>query len=206
MPYRYDLHLHTTVSFDGSITPAQLVSACRTLGLSGAAITDHDALDLDYIARCEELDEELVFVPGVEATSTDNKQLIGLGPGLTDWPLSMYTSTLDEILDALHEADALIVAPHPFASVERYPAIGEAIYDYMDEIEAIEVTNPKTYIDNKRARKVAKQFNKRVVGGSDAHEASGLGLGYTILERRAEDAADLVRMIREEGSGAELAR
>ena len=38
-----DLHNHSVAS-DGERTPSELVTACRDLGLSAVALTDHDTI------------------------------------------------------------------------------------------------------------------------------------------------------------------
>lgn len=62
---RVDLHVHTTAS-DGTMTPSEVVSYARTLGLSAIAVTDHDtaaglAEAMEAGARCG-----LEVVPGME--------------------------------------------------------------------------------------------------------------------------------------------
>lgn len=42
--FRADLHCHTSKS-DGSLTPTQLLTHAKEIGLSGIAITDHDTID-----------------------------------------------------------------------------------------------------------------------------------------------------------------
>jgi predicted metal-dependent phosphoesterase TrpH len=60
-----DLHTHSSVS-DGSLTPAELVSAAKELGLAALALTDHDTVDgLDEVLAAA-LAVGLELVPGVE--------------------------------------------------------------------------------------------------------------------------------------------
>ena len=63
-----DLHLHTTAS-DGTESPAELVAACRTAGLTIIAVADHDTIagvaEVDAAARAA----GLRAVPGIEITA-----------------------------------------------------------------------------------------------------------------------------------------
>jgi len=74
-----DLHLHTRYS-DGTYTPAELVAAARSVGLSEIALTDHDTLD-----GCDEVEVLAVnagikFIPGTEITAElDGRELHILG-------------------------------------------------------------------------------------------------------------------------------
>ena len=76
-----DLHAHTTAS-DGSLTPMELVTQARKLGLAALAVTDHDTLggldEAGAAARAIGLD----LVPGVELSVEDDAgrfHLLGYG-------------------------------------------------------------------------------------------------------------------------------
>jgi hypothetical protein len=60
-----DLHLHSTYS-DGSNTPAEIVTAAATGGLSGIALTDHDTLEGIPEAESAATEAGLRFVAGTE--------------------------------------------------------------------------------------------------------------------------------------------
>lgn len=73
-----DLHIHTVVS-DGTLTPGEVVRRAVELGLSGIAITDHDA-----VAGCDEamkLGQELGIevVPGIEVSTKFKRAVHILG-------------------------------------------------------------------------------------------------------------------------------
>ncbi|MEM1366597.1 MAG: PHP domain-containing protein [Cyanobacteria bacterium P01_H01_bin.15] len=73
-----DLHAHTTYS-DGSLTPAELVSAAKTAHLQALAITDHDTIGgwKDAITAAG---TDLEIVPGLElSTSYGGRSLHILG-------------------------------------------------------------------------------------------------------------------------------
>jgi 3',5'-nucleoside bisphosphate phosphatase len=65
-----DLHSHTTFS-DGTLPPAELVTAAIAAGVKALAITDHDTLagwDEAIVAAGDELE----IVPGVELSTVEN--------------------------------------------------------------------------------------------------------------------------------------
>ncbi len=74
-----DLHLHTRYS-DGTYTPAELVDAARTVGLSEISLTDHDTLDgCDEVATLA-ASAGIRFIPGTEITAElDGRELHILG-------------------------------------------------------------------------------------------------------------------------------
>lgn len=84
-----DLHTHTTAS-DGTLSPRELVSLAKELGLAAVAITDHDA-----VAGLEEglmagKELGLRVVPGVElSTELEHREIhiVGLGIDPENKPL-----------------------------------------------------------------------------------------------------------------------
>lgn len=60
-----DLHTHSTAS-DGSVAPAELVSAAIDIGLTAMALTDHDTLEGITEARDAALGTSLELIPGTE--------------------------------------------------------------------------------------------------------------------------------------------
>lgn len=94
-----DLHTHTTNS-DGSLTPTQLITKAKEIGLKAIAITDHDTisgLEEGIIAAKK---NSIIFVPGVEIEI--NHPFKGefhlLGLGLKDLKGNL-TKALKEIRD-----------------------------------------------------------------------------------------------------------
>jgi len=63
-----DLHLHTNAS-DGTDTPAELVRACREVGITTMAVTDHDTTAALTTVASESTRAGLEFVPGIEITA-----------------------------------------------------------------------------------------------------------------------------------------
>lgn len=66
-----DLHTHTIFS-DGILSPTELFTKAKEVGLSAIAITDHDTMDgyLASIHIAEELGIQLV--PGIELSCYEN--------------------------------------------------------------------------------------------------------------------------------------
>jgi len=67
---RFDLHLHTTHSPDGEMTPADLVRTAVAKDLKGIAITDHNSTRGIKEAREEARKfEGFLVIPGMEVSS-----------------------------------------------------------------------------------------------------------------------------------------
>ena len=77
----FDLHLHSTAS-DGSMRPAELMKYCRSLGITAAALTDHDIIDGLFEAQAAAEQLGMGFVPGVELSADFDGELHILGYGI----------------------------------------------------------------------------------------------------------------------------
>ncbi|HTO09209.1 MAG TPA: PHP domain-containing protein [Myxococcota bacterium] len=83
MSERFDFHSHTTVS-DGSLSPTELVRRAEKNGVSGFALTDHDAVDGIAEARAEGERLGIEVLGGIElsvneAEGTRAMHILGLG-------------------------------------------------------------------------------------------------------------------------------
>lgn len=193
IPFAYDLHCHTTHSWDGQASPGVMAEAARQLGLAGLALTDHDHLtDFQYHEP-----EELLVIPGAEITVPGAGGGLGghiIGLGLNEMPT--YGAGLLELMDQLEAQEAFILVPHPFSSLENYPALNDDLDRVLDRVHALEVTNPKVHVNNRRARQVAGEYDLAAVGGSDAHRPAEIGVGLTLVRERPASVDDLLSMLR----------
>jgi len=84
--FRADLHCHTTCS-DGSLTPEQIVTLAKEIGLSALSITDHDTVDAYTTALPLSEKLGLVLLPGVEFSAVweqESVHILGYGFTLQD--------------------------------------------------------------------------------------------------------------------------
>lgn len=79
---------------------AAYIAACKAVGLSMVAITDHhDICMADYVRQAAEADDDFLFFPGIEVTCTDNSQCLlvmdpSCGPEFYVKVLGTLTNTL----------------------------------------------------------------------------------------------------------------
>jgi predicted metal-dependent phosphoesterase TrpH len=96
--YDVDLHTHTTAS-DGSLTPTELVTQAKGLGLAALAVTDHDTIGGLAEAQAAAARCGLAFLPGVELSVEDaggRFHLLGYGFHPENQPLSETLKHLRE--------------------------------------------------------------------------------------------------------------
>jgi hypothetical protein len=84
--------------------------------------------------------------------------------------------TLQETIVEIKRQGGLVYVPHPFDRLHSVPGY-EHLLDVLDDIDAIEVFNPRIAISefNDEAVRFAAKYRIPAGAGSDAHVPQGLG-------------------------------
>jgi predicted metal-dependent phosphoesterase TrpH len=137
-------------------------------GLSGVAITDHDAVKGSLIVKkIAKSYKNFIVITGSEI-KTKLGDFIALGIK-EDVPRNL---NLEETIEKIHDLGGIGIAPHPFG---RY-IFRKCVKNNAVKADAIEVFNSSlTNIQNKRALQLARNFRKPMTAGSDAHCTKEVG-------------------------------
>ncbi|OYT54774.1 MAG: metal-dependent phosphoesterase [Candidatus Altiarchaeales archaeon ex4484_2] len=164
---KIDIHTHSTYS-DGYNTPKEMVEYAMKIGLDGLAITDHNEIKgsleaLKYSTR------DFTVVPGVEVSSHEGHILcLGIMENVDKYLPAA------EVIDRVHDLGGIAIAAHPFDRLRS--GVGDLIYEL--DFDAVELYNGHTLLSTRRLEKIAKEINKPVTGGSDAHIMDDIGCVY----------------------------
>jgi predicted metal-dependent phosphoesterase TrpH/glycosyltransferase involved in cell wall biosynthesis len=167
-----DLHMHTDHSHDCATPVEALLATARDQGLGAIAVTDHNEISgaLDARAKAERFGVKVIV--GEEIKTAGQGEVIGLF--LSE--LIPRGMTLAETIAEIRRQDGLVYVPHPFDRLHSVPDY-EHLLAVVDDVDAIEVFNPRIAIPafNEEAARFAAKY--RIVGGagSDSHVAQGLG-------------------------------
>lgn len=179
-----DLHVHTTWSNDGRSKPQEVIDTCIERGIGIVAISDHNEIG----AYDEVKDNGRVIVIPAEEVSSEEGHIIGLG---IDRKIPRGLS-IQETIDAIHEAGGYAVAVHPY---RWWSGLGEKNtlkYDF-DCIEALNARSVPSA--NRRSKKLAARIGKPLTAGSDAHSPGRIGWGYVELPDDITDWQGAVKAI-----------
>lgn len=173
---RVDCHCHTDISFDGQITPQQMVRTTSRNGVDVVCVTDHNNIAgaLEVIA----LNPPFRVIVGEEILTADG-EMIALFVKERIRPKRPLSWTID----AIHEQGGLAVIPHPFCKVVMTRVTLPALYENIHKIDALEMINARNerVSDETAALRFARLFDKPMTAGSDGHLPHTLGRGYVLM-------------------------
>jgi hypothetical protein len=165
-----DLHMHTDHSYDCATPVEVLLAEARARGLGAIAVTDHNEISGAHAAR--ERADGLTVIVGEEVKTAEQGEVIGLFIE-EKIPRGM---TLQETIAEIKRQGGLVYVPHPFDRMHSVPDY-EHLLDVLDDVDAIEVFNPRVAITefNDEAARFAAKYRIPAGAGSDAHVPQGLG-------------------------------
>ena len=165
-----DLHMHTDHSYDCATPVEVLLAEARARGLGAIAITDHNEISgaLDAQAKTD----GLKVIVGEEIKTADQGEVIGL---FIERKIPRG-GTLAETIAEIKRQGGIVYVPHPFDRLHSVPDY-EHLVTVLDEVDAIEVFNPRVAISefNEEAARFAAKYRIPAGAGSDAHVPQGLG-------------------------------
>lgn len=167
-----DLHMHTDHSHDCATPVEVLLAAAREQGLGAIAVTDHNEISGALEARDKAAQFGVKVIVAEEVKTADQGEVIGLFIE-EKIPRGM---TLAETVAEIKRQGGLVYVPHPFDRMHSVPDY-EHLLTIVDEIDAIEVYNPRVAIGsfNEEAARFAAKYRILAGAGSDSHVTQGLG-------------------------------
>ncbi len=162
--------MHTDHSYDCATPVEVLLAEARARGLGAIAITDHNEISGAVEARAKA--DGLTVIVGEEVKTAEQGEVIGLFIE-EKIPRGM---TLHETIAEIKRQGGLVYVPHPFDRMHSVPDY-EHLLSVIDDVDAIEVFNPRIAITefNEEAVRFAAKYRIPAGAGSDAHVPQGLG-------------------------------
>ena len=167
-----DLHMHTDHSHDCETPVEVLLAAAKDAGLGAIAVTDHNEVSGALEAREKARGSGVKVIVGEEVKTASQGEVIGLFIE-EKIPRGM---TLEQTVAEIKQQGGLVYVPHPFDRMHSVPDY-EHLLGILDDVDAIEVFNPRVAIGsfNEEAVRFAAKYRIVAGAGSDSHVAQGLG-------------------------------
>jgi predicted metal-dependent phosphoesterase TrpH len=175
-----DLHMHTDHSHDCATPVEVLLASAREQGLGAIAVTDHNEISgaLEAHAQTDGLGpggargSNLKVIVGEEVKTAGEGEVIGL---FIKEKIPRGLS-MKETVAEIKRQGGIVYVPHPFDRMHSVPDY-EHLLKILDDVDAIEVFNPRVAIPafNEEAARFAAKYRIVAGAGSDSHVAQGLG-------------------------------
>ncbi len=167
-----DLHMHTDHSGDCATPVEVLLATAHTQGLGAIAVTDHNEISGALEARAQAEEAGVKVIVGEEVKTAGQGEVIGL---FIEEKIPRGLS-LSETVAEISRQGGIVYVPHPFDRMHSVPDY-EHLLTILDEVDAIEVFNPRVAIGafNEEAARFAAKYRILAGAGSDSHVAQGLG-------------------------------
>jgi predicted metal-dependent phosphoesterase TrpH len=167
-----DLHMHTDHSGDCATPVEVLLATAREQGLGAIAVTDHNEISGALEARAQAQEAGVKVIVGEEVKTADQGEVIGL---FIEEKIARGM-TLEQTVAEIKRQGGVVYVPHPFDRMHSVPDY-ENLLKILDDVDAIEVFNPRVAIAsfNDEAVRFAAKYRILAGAGSDSHVAQGLG-------------------------------
>jgi Glycosyltransferase Family 4/PHP domain len=188
-----DVHMHTDHSPDCATPVEVLLATARAQGLGAIAVTDHNEISGALEAR------EQAGAAGVKVIVAEEVKTAGQGEviGLFIEEKIPRGLSLEDTVAEIRRQGGLVYVPHPFDRMHSVPDY-EHLLKVIDDVDAIEVFNPRVAIGafNEEAARFAAKYRIVAGAGSDSHVAQGLG-SVRIRMRDFDGPAEFLQSLRD---------
>lgn len=193
---KLDIHIHSSHSNDGTVSPKEILKYAKKIKLDGIAIADHNDIEGSLkLAKEYANEKDFVVIPATEVSSSKG-HILALGVSETVTRDLNPRETIEEISDL----GGLAVASHPY---RFWSGLGEENVR-SSGFEAIEVANSRSLRkENRYSLALAKELKCGMTGGSDSHSLEHIGKSYTVLKNPTWDVDGILEEIRKGNSKGE---
>lgn len=194
---KVDLHIHTANDLveivagrKNLIPPKQMIDMAVEQNFDAIAITHHGVQyhENELVEYAQQ--RGLLLIAGIE-TYIHKKHVL-----LINFSTKKHILTYQDLAKHKNE-DVLVIAPHPFYLVAE--CVGNDLIRYRDSFDAVEFCHYyyKWFNLNKKALRIAQQYNMPIVGSSDTHRRFQFGKTYSYVYAEEKSIPAIIRAIKQ---------
>ena len=211
---RADLHVHTCFSGwrslplidaqDCYVTPDDAYARARQRGMDFVCISDHNSIDgaVELLGRRPDLEPRVIVAEEVEARFPDGPEWVHLNVFDVDHAIHAdmedLRSDCRELIDYLGRRGLFFVLNHPLQSFHTVASARRRLEELLPVVPGIEVCNSTSPVAHRSVLTallgVMSGPRPVMVGGSDAHTLSRIGVVHTIAPGQTK--GDFLRNVR----------
>lgn len=198
MILKVNLHLHTANDPKDNISYStyEAIDHAQKHNFDVLALTCHKKITCkkeygDYAAK-----KGILLIPGIEAR-IENKDIIILN---YDKEIEKV-KTFEELKNyKKNNPQIFILAPHPFVPHYTNVSLGKKLEQNISLFDAIELTvfSNKIFNFNKKAKRIAKKYNKPLIATSDTHFLKDIERGYALINAQEKTVGPVLTAIKKE--------
>lgn len=178
---RYILHVHTYHSGCSTNSPAKILKIAKSAGINGIAITDHNTIKGALETKKLNKDKDFEVVVG-EEVSTDIGHVLVLY-----LKKKINPGKVEDVAKEARAQGAICILAHPYNILQdkvskifgvksARKSLAKKDLDRLKLFDAVEGFNARCFLkkENLLSQKLARDYGKTIVAGSDAHFAGEL--------------------------------
>ncbi len=161
-----------------AFSPKTLITRAVKLGYDVLSITCHRKILFTKELKQFAAKKGILLIPGIEF-EINRKHILAINPTKE----ILEVKTFDDLKRyRKNNPQSLIIAPHPFFL--SHFCLGKDLEKNIDLFDAIEISwfYTKKLDLNKKAIKIAEQYNKPLISTADCHILDFLDIGYTKVQ------------------------
>lgn len=202
---KLDMHCHVKEgSPDSKVSLDEYITILKANGFDGMLITDHDTYNAYRYWKKNMKDkahQDFVVLKGIEYDTRDGGHILVIMPqGVKMRLLELKGLPVSVLIDLVHANGGILGPAHPcgepymsFTNTKRFYKNPE-IMKRFDFVEVFNACEPLE--SNEKAAKLAKKYGKIGIGGSDAHNPTAVGMGYTEIPEYVTCETELISLFR----------
>lgn len=172
-----DFHIHTSEDKLHKLkySAKDIILAASKLGYTTLSITNHNACFFSSEIKEFAKKQGILLIPGIESTIEGRHVII------LNYKNEVVPSKISELYKLRNE-NKIVIAPH--LQYFFFANVGNLFFRYPDSFDAIEFSGFYVRFPNfnRNVFKIAKKYDKTVLGNSDLHTVEQLNSTYSLID------------------------